>query len=85
MSMEVSRGILHIIEELDMVSYQYFKKLTEADEIWECRISIGRIGYRILCFMDSGSLVILTNGFGKRARKHHPKRFPVPIGIGTTI
>jgi len=60
---------LHIIEELDMVSYQYFKKLTEADEIWECRISIGRIGYRILCFMDSGSLVILTNGFGKKSQK----------------
>ena len=64
--------VLRIVEDLDMVPRQYFKKLTDTDEIWECRIDIGRIGYRILCFMDSGNLVILTNGFGKKSQKTPP-------------
>ncbi|MFA6008325.1 MAG: type II toxin-antitoxin system RelE/ParE family toxin [Candidatus Shapirobacteria bacterium] len=64
--------VLRIVEELDIVPRQYFKKLTDTDEIWECRIDIGRIGYRILCFMDSGNLVILTNGFSKKSQKTPP-------------
>jgi len=64
--------VLSIVEELDMVSRQYFKKLMDADEIWECRIDIGRMAYRVLCFMDSGNLVILTNGFGKKSQKTPP-------------
>lgn len=52
-----------------MVPRRYFKKLSDTDEIWECRIDIGRMAYRILCFMDSGNLVLLTNGFGKKGQK----------------
>ena len=54
---------------MDRVPIQYFKKLSGTDELWECRIDVGRMAYRILCFMDSGNLVVLTNGFGKKTQK----------------
>ena len=58
--------VLQLIEELDAIPEQYFKKLTS--NIWECRIQFGGNTFRVLCFFD-GPEVVLTHGFQKKTRK----------------
>lgn len=61
--------VLNLVETLDIVPIQYFKKLEGTDDIWEVRVDFGGSTFRLLGFMDRGSLVILTNGFAKKTQK----------------
>ena len=61
-------AVFKLIEDTDLVSTRFFKKLTGTN-IWECRIMWQSDIYRILGFFDKGDLVILTNGFNKKTRK----------------
>jgi len=60
---------LQLIEELDVVPRQYFKKLVDSDGIWEVRIQFGNEIFRMLGFFYGGTLLILTNGFAKKTQK----------------
>jgi phage-related protein len=60
---------LKLLEDLEFLPSSYFKKLTGTDGIWECRDQSGFNIYRIFCFMDSQSMVILTHGFIKKSQK----------------
>jgi len=60
---------LRLLEDLEMVPGTYFKKLIGTEDIWECRIQYGSNIYRIFCFFDSHSVVILTHGFEKKSMK----------------
>jgi phage-related protein len=66
--------VLKLVEELDVVPVQYFKKLVSTDDIWEVRIQFGGDIFRLLGFFDEEeeSLVILTNGFAKKTQKTPP-------------
>lgn len=61
--------VLNLIEELDVVPSTYFKKLVSTEEIWECRIQLGSNAYRIFCFFDGHSVVVLTHGLIKKTQK----------------
>jgi phage-related protein len=61
--------VLQLIEELEVVPSQYFKKLVNTDEIWEVRVQHGGNIFRLLGFFDGATLIILTNGFAKKAQK----------------
>ena len=61
--------VLKLIEDLDMIPAQYFKKLIDTEEIWEIRVQFGGDIFRLLGFFDGGSLIILTNGFAKKTQK----------------
>ncbi|PIP06681.1 MAG: hypothetical protein COX51_08205 [Syntrophobacteraceae bacterium CG23_combo_of_CG06-09_8_20_14_all_50_8] len=61
--------VLRLLEDLEMVPVTYFKKLSGAKGIWECRIQYGSNIYRIFCFFDSHAAVILTHGFEKKSMK----------------
>lgn len=61
--------VLNLVEELDIIPSSYFRKLLGTEEIWECRIKFGSNSYRILCFLDKGSFVVLTHGFSKKTQK----------------
>jgi len=61
--------VLRIIKELEAVPKQYFKKLTNTDDIWEVRVQTGNNIFRILGFIDQSKVVILTNGFAKKTQK----------------
>ena len=61
--------VLQLIEELDVVPVTYFKKLVNTDNIWEVRVQTGNDIFRLLGFLDDGSLVILANGFQKKTQK----------------
>jgi phage-related protein len=64
--------VLQLIEELDIVPRQYFKKLVDSEGIWEVRIQFGNDIFRLLGFFDGGNLLILTNGFAKKTQKTPP-------------
>jgi phage-related protein len=55
--------ILQLIEELDRIPVQYFKKLVSTDDIWEVRVQVGNNIFRILGFMDDDHLVVLNHAF----------------------
>ena len=61
--------MLNLIEDLDVVPVTYFKKLVGTEEIWECRIQLGSNAYRIFCFFDGHSVVVLTHGMIKKTQK----------------
>jgi phage-related protein len=61
--------VLQLVEELDMVPRQYFRKLVDRKGIWEIRVQMGNDIFRLLGFFDGGSLLILTNGFTKKTQK----------------
>jgi phage-related protein len=60
---------LNLLEDLEIVPSIYFKKLTGTGDIWECRIQYGSNIYRIFCFFDSHSVVVLTHGLVKKCQK----------------
>jgi phage-related protein len=61
--------VLRLVKELPTVSTEYFKKLQNTDGIWEIRAKQASNAFRLLGFLDQGSLVVLTNGFSKKTQK----------------
>ena len=61
--------VLELVETLDQIPIQYFKKLKNTDEIWEVRARIGSNSFRILGFIDGDEFIVLTNGFSKKSQK----------------
>ena len=61
--------VLKLIEELEDVPTQYFKKLVNTDDIWKVRALLGNNTFRMLGFLDGENIVILTNGFAKKSQK----------------
>jgi phage-related protein len=61
--------VLRIIKEMEIVPKQYFKKLTNTDEIWEVRIQAGNNIFRLLGFIEKSQFIVLTNGFAKKTQK----------------
>lgn len=61
--------VLNLIEDLDVVPSTYLKKLVSTEEIWECRIQLGSNAYRIFCFFDGNSVVVLSHGLIKKTKK----------------
>ena len=61
--------VLRLIQELERVPSQYFKKLTGTEEIWECRVSIRSKSYRIFAFFFDGDTLVLTHGYSKKSQK----------------
>jgi len=65
--------MLKLLQELEPVPRQYFKKLSAADEIWECRMIFGGNTYRMLAFFHGGGRIVLTHGFMKKTEKTPPQ------------
>jgi phage-related protein len=60
--------VLKIVKEFQIVPQTYLKKLVSTDDLWEVRVRSGNNIFRLLGFFHSGSLIILTNGFTKKAQ-----------------
>ncbi len=72
LSAEIAKKItwvLNLIEDLDFIPKQYYKKLKGTDDIWECRIQSGSNHHRILGFMYKNNFIVLTHGFIKKSKK----------------
>lgn len=60
---------LSLLEDLDIIPSSYFKKLVGTEEIWECRIQVASNAYRIFCFFEGRSAIVLTHGLVKKTQK----------------
>lgn len=61
--------VLQLVEELDVIPKQYFKKLVSTDDLWEIRVQVGRDTFRLLGFFDGSELVVLNHAFAKKSQK----------------
>ena len=61
--------VLKLIEELDRIPSNYFKKMVNTDELWEVRASAGSNIFRLLGFFDGPNFVVLAHAFQKKTRK----------------
>jgi len=59
---------LQLIEELERVSGKYLEKMTATDDLWEVRVEFGGNIFRLLGWLDGGTLV-LGHGFQKKTQK----------------
>jgi phage-related protein len=71
--------VLQLIEELESAPRQYYKKLVDSEGLWEVRVQFGNDIFRLLGFFDSGTLLILTNGFAKKTQKTPPQEIALAI------
>ena len=69
--------VLQLIEEIDIVPAQYFKKLVSTDDIWEVRIQVGNNIFRFLGFLDDDRLVVLNHAFQKKTQKTPKKEIKI--------
>jgi phage-related protein len=60
---------LRLVEEMERVPAQYFKKLTGTGDLWEVRAQHGGDTFRMLGFFDGSRLVVLVSGFAKKTEK----------------
>jgi len=65
--------ILEIIQFHQRIPSRHLKYLKGTRGLFETRFSLGSDSWRVFCFFDEGSLVILLNGFHKKTQKT-PKR-----------
>ncbi len=61
--------VLQLVEDLEIVPKQYFKKLVNTDDIWEIRVQLGSDIFRILGFFVNKTKFLATNGFQKKTVK----------------
>jgi len=61
--------VFTIIRTVDLVPERFIKHIEGTDGLYEIRIKTGSAIYRIFCCFDSGSLVVLFNGFQKKKDK----------------
>jgi phage-related protein len=61
--------VLKLIEDLESVPAQYFKKLPGTEDLWEVRAQHGGETFRLLAFLDGSRLVVLASGFSKKTEK----------------
>jgi phage-related protein len=61
--------VLRLVEQMDIVPQQYFKKLVGTEDLWEIRTQAGGNSYRFLGFFDRSQFLILTSGFSKKQQK----------------
>lgn len=58
---------VRLIQDLDNVPVKFLKKLSGTD-LFEIRVQSGNNIFRILCFFDTGNLVVLLNAFQKKSQ-----------------
>ena len=61
--------VLRLVENLERVPEHYLKRLVGTQDLWEVRVRVGGMNYRILAFFDGQGHLILTGGFAKKQRK----------------
>ena len=58
-----------LIESQRQVPEDYLKHIEGTDGLYEIRVQLGSDIFRIFCFFDKGKVVVLANGFQKKAQK----------------
>lgn len=69
--------VLQLIEELEIIPAQHFKKLVNTDDLWEVRIQAGNNAFRLLGFLEGNQVVILNHAFQKKTQKTPKKEIQI--------
>lgn len=69
--------VLQLIEEMEIIPVQYFKKLVNTNDIWEVRIQTGNNIFRLLGFLGRNQLVTLNHAFQKKTQKTPRKEIQI--------
>jgi phage-related protein len=69
---------LRLVEEMERVPAQYFKKLTGTEDLWEVRVQHGGDTFRLLGFFDGSA----AGGAGQRLREEDRQGAAAGAGAG---
>lgn len=61
--------VLKLIQTQRTIPAKFLKHITGTAGLYEIRIAVGSDIYRIFCCNDKGAVVVLFNGFAKKAQK----------------
>ncbi|MBA3053157.1 type II toxin-antitoxin system RelE/ParE family toxin [bacterium] len=61
--------VLKLVEDLDIVPSEYFRKMTNTDDLWEVRVKAGSNIFRFVGFFDGLNLLVLAHAFQKKTPK----------------
>lgn len=61
--------VLELVRNEPRVPIRFFKKLVSTEDIYEVRVITSQKSIRMLCFIENGNLVVLTNAFVKKTLK----------------
>lgn len=61
--------VLFVITVADRIPKKFFDHMTGTDGLYEVRIEFGSNIFRVFCCFDKGNIVVLFNGFQKKAQK----------------
>lgn len=61
--------VFRIIKQVERVSRKFLDHIEGTDGLYEIRIEVSSNIYRIFCCFDEGQIVVLFNGFQKKAQK----------------
>lgn len=62
-------AVLDLIAVLERVPVDYLKHLEGTEGLYEIRVQFASDAFRLFCFFDEGKLVVVLNGFQKKAQK----------------
>lgn len=60
---------IRLLENMAQVPEEYLKHIEGTDGLYEIRVKFSSDIFRIFCFFDKGKLIVLANGFQKKAQK----------------
>lgn len=61
--------VLFLITHAERVPEKFLKHIEGQKGLYEIRVEVGHTIYRIFCCFDKGKIVVLFNGFQKKATK----------------
>ena len=61
--------VLFLITHIEKVPEKFLKHLEEQKGLYEVRVEHGNNIFRIFCCFDKGKIVVLFNGYQKKAQK----------------
>ena len=61
--------IIKLVCDLNVVPARFLKSIKGTEGLYEIRVIIWRKAFRIFCFFDDGSLIILLHGIQKKSQK----------------
>jgi phage-related protein len=72
---------LELIEDIYKVPETYLKYVEDTDGLYEIRVQQGNDIFRIFCFFDQEKIIVITNGFQKKAQKTLKKEIAKALKI----
>jgi phage-related protein len=69
--------VIELIQSIERPPGKFFKKLVNADNLWEIRVEYQGNIFRLLSFFDGGKLLVANHGFVKKTQKTPKKEIKV--------